>query len=134
MARRDRHDRGLRGPLLPAQVPGHSTRSDAFADAVRLGAERLERRWGERWGRVEFGIETVPPSDPAPWEHGVALGRLFPSDAGEPARIVLYRRPLEMRAEVVPVEALIRDVLAEHIAHVLGRTPEEIDPDYGLGT
>ena len=120
--------------MLPTHVPGHTTRADAFADAVREAAERLEKDWGGRWGRVEFGIETVPPSDPAPWEHGVALGRLFPSESGEPARVVLYRRPLEMRADVVPLDALIRDVLAEHIAHLVGRTPEEVDPDYGLGT
>lgn len=119
---------------MPPHAPGHLTRADNFAFAVQSAAERLETRWGRQWGRVEFGIETVPPSEPAPWEHGVALGRLFPHDAGEPARIVLYRRPLEMRAELVPIEALIRDVLAEHVAHLLGRTPEEVEPDYGVGT
>lgn len=134
MVRRDRHERGLRRPLLPPHAPGHLTRADGFALAVQSAAERLEARWGREWGRVEFGIETVPPSEPAPWEHGVALGRLFPRDAGEPARIVLYRRPLEMRAELVPLEALIRDVLAEQVAHLVGRSPDEVEPDYGVGT
>jgi predicted Zn-dependent protease with MMP-like domain len=102
-------------------------------DIVNDAAERLERKWGRQLGRVEFGIETVPPSDPAPWERGVALGRLFPSDLGQPTRIVVYRRPIELRAEGDEVAALVRDVLAENVAHLLGRSPEEVDGDYGTG-
>jgi hypothetical protein len=131
MAVRDRHGRGLRRPLLPFSAPGFRSRSEVFDDAVRDAAERLERRWGRKWGRVEFGVEEVPPSDPSPWEPAVSLGRLFPADAGQPARIVVYRRPLELRATPEDLPGLVRDVLAEHVAHLLGRRPEEIDPDYG---
>lgn len=98
-----------------------------------MAAERLDTRWGRTWGRVEFGVETVPPSEPAPWEPGVPLARLFPADQGQSARIVVYRRPLELRAEDDDLHALIRDVLAENVAHILGRRPEEIDRDYGTG-
>lgn len=117
--------------MLPYDAPGYATRADVFASHVRDAAERLDRRWGKRWGKLEFGIETVPPSDPAPWEQGVALGRLFPAELGQPARIVLYRRPLELRASEEELPALIRDVVAENVAHLLGRRPEEIDGDYG---
>lgn len=131
MARRDRHDRGLRAPLLPVTVPGRISRAAAFDDAVRDAAHRMDARWGDRWGAVEFGTEDVPASEPAPWETGVPLGRLFPADLGQPARIVVYRRPIEQRADSHEIAALVRDVIAEHVAHLLGVTPEQADPGYG---
>jgi hypothetical protein len=133
--RRDRRGRGLRGPLLPAGLPGARTRAEQFDDEVLAAVERLERRWGKALEGVEFGVEDVPPSAPAPWEEGnVPLGRYFPADAmaGLSHRIVLYRRPIETRAEDQrDLSDLIRDVLVEQVAHLLSRKPEEIDPEYG---
>jgi len=134
MSRRDRHGRGLRRPLLPFGAPGYRTRAERFDELVADAVDRLEPRWGERWGRIEFGAEDVPPSDPTPWEEGIPLGRLFPADLGQPTRVVLYRRPLEERAEPADLPALVRDVIAEHVGHVVGAPPEEVDPDYGTGT
>ncbi|WP_062312031.1 metallopeptidase family protein [Demequina rhizosphaerae] len=133
MSRRDRHGRGLRRPLLPFGAPGYRTRAERFDDLVADAVERLEPRWGDEWGRIEFGTEDVPPSDPTPWEEGVPLGRLFPADLGQPTRVVLYRRPLEQRSDPADLPALVRDVVAEHVAHVVGRPPEEVDPEYGTG-
>lgn len=131
MGRRDRHGHGLRAPLLPYNAPGYRTRSDVFDDLVRDGAERLERRLGKRLKNVEFAAEDIPPSDPTPWEQGVPLGRVFPANLGQPTRVVLYRRALEMRAEPSDLGALVRDVLAEQVAAILGSTPEDVDPGYG---
>ncbi|WP_084124206.1 metallopeptidase family protein [Demequina sp. NBRC 110054] len=131
MARRDRHGRGLRAPVIPASLPGHRSRGERFDALVVEAAERLEPRWGSRWGRVEFGVEDVPPSDPSPWEEGVPLGRLFPEDMGQPARVVVYRRPCEERAEGTELPLLVRDVVAEQLAHLLGCAPEDVDPDFG---
>lgn len=131
MGRRDRHGRGLRAPLLPYNAPGYRTRADVFDDLVRDGAERLEKRLGKRLGNVEFAAEDIPPSDPTPWERGVPLGRVFPANLGQPTRVVLYRRALEMRAEPSDLQALVRDVLAEQVAAILGRSPEDVDPGYG---
>ena len=131
MGRRDRHGRGLRAPLLPYNAPGYRTRSDVFDDLVRDGAEQLERRLGKRLKNVEFAAEDIPPSDPTPWEQGVPLGRVFPANLGQPTRVVLYRRALEMRAEPSDLGALVRDVLAEQVAAILGSAPEDVDPGYG---
>jgi predicted Zn-dependent protease with MMP-like domain len=50
------------------------------------------------------------------------------------ARIVVYRRPVETRAHGGDELAeLVQDVVTEQVADLLGRSPEEIDPDYGLG-
>lgn len=131
MATRDRHGRGIRRPILPYDLPGYQTRRDTFERLVREAAERLDDRWGTHWGKLEFGIEDVPPSDPSPWEPGVTLSRLFPADLGFPARIVLYRRPILMRADDEILVQIIRELLAEQVGHLLGRSSEEIDPDYG---
>lgn len=130
--RRDRRGRGLRGPLLPARLPGARTRAERFDDDVLEAVERLEKRWGPELEGVEFGVEDVPPA--APWEHRtVPLGRYFPAEpgAGLSHRIVVYRRPIEVRAETARERAeLVRDVVVEHVAHLLSREPEEIDPGY----
>jgi predicted Zn-dependent protease with MMP-like domain len=129
--RRDRRGRGLRGPLLPPGAPAHRTRAQRFDDSVLAAVDRIQRRWPAVAG-VEFAVEDVPPSDPAPWETGgVALGRLFPAEAGQPARILVYRRPVETRAlDADDRDELVHDVGVEQVAHLLARTPEEIDPDF----
>ncbi|MFV0252352.1 MAG: metallopeptidase family protein [Beutenbergiaceae bacterium] len=131
---RDRHGRGLRGPLLPPLLPGARTRAQQFDDVLLAVVERLEHRVGKAVSGVEFAVEEVPPSAPAPWERGaVPLGRYFPADAaaGLPHRVVLYRRPIVGRARGDDeLSMLVRDVLVEQIAHLLGRAPEDIDPDY----
>ncbi len=91
----------------------------------------MEPLWGKAWGKLEFGTEDVPPSDPTPWEDGVPLARMFPAELGHPTRIVLYRKPMEQRAEGAELEAWVRDVITENVAHVLAKRPEDVDPDYG---
>jgi predicted Zn-dependent protease with MMP-like domain len=131
--RRDRHGRGLRGPLIPRDVPAWRTRAERFDDHVLDALDRLERRWAKELDAVELAVEDVPPSDPAPWEHGdVPLGRFFPAQGTLPPRIVVYRRPVETRAaDPRDVPALVHDVVVEQVAHLLGLTPEQIDPQYG---
>lgn len=133
--RRDRRGRGLRGPLLPAGVPAARTRAERFDDLVLAAVERLERRWSRQLEGTEFAVEDVPPSNPAPWERGgVPLGRCFPADAGLPARVVVYRRPVETRAlDDADLDDLVREVVVEQVAHLLGRSPEDVDPEYGDG-
>ena len=132
MGRRDRHGRGLRSPLHPPGSRGYATRKQHFDRAVADRVAWLEQRWGSQWGRVDFAVEEVPPSPPTAWEHGVPLGRLFPAGSGLAARVVLYRRPIEQRAaDPEDLLALIRDVLVENVGHLLSRSPEDVDPDYG---
>ena len=129
---RDRHGRGLRGPLVPRGVPAWRSRKDRFDDRVLDAVDRLEHRWARELVGVEFAVEDVPPSDPAPWEHGeVPLGRLFPGDGRLPARVVVYRRPVETRAgDERDVGPLVHEVVVEQVAQLLGLEPEQVDPGY----
>jgi predicted Zn-dependent protease with MMP-like domain len=131
-SRQDRRGRGMRGPMLPMSVPAHRTRAERFDENVLSTVARLEATWGKELAGTEFAVEDVPPSDPAPWEHGgVPLGRYFPAEAGQPGRVVVYRRPVEARAvDAADLGELVRDVVVEQVAHLLARSPEEIDPQF----
>jgi len=133
--RRDRRGRGPRGPLLPPSLPAFRTRAERFDDLVLEAVARLEKRWSRQLDGTEFAVEDVPPSNPAPWEQGgVPLGRYFPADTGLTARIVIYRRPVETRAlDAADLEDLVRDVVVEQVAHLLARSPDEVDPFYRDG-
>ena len=131
---RDRRGRGVRGPLvlpgplsndLPAARP---TRREEFDELVLSLVDRLASRWEHELEDVEFGTEDVPQL-PGTWEdEAVPFGSLVPARAGSPARIVLFRRPIEMRARTrLEQTALVNEVLVEHIAELLGRDASEID-------
>lgn len=131
--RRDRHGRGLRGPLVPPSLPAWRTRSEQFDRIVSRAAARLLAHNPALRG-TEFAVEETPPSDPSPWEEQtVALGRAFPADrsTGVAARVVVYRRPVVGRAEgAADTAELVGMVLAEQVAGLLGRNPWDVDPDY----
>jgi predicted Zn-dependent protease with MMP-like domain len=141
--RRDRHGRGLRGSLVPPDVPLHRTRAERFDDLVLLAVSQLEPRWEAELSGVEFGVEEIPPSIPdlddpdlvplARLEPGSALPgeQTGPDAAGSPARIVLYRRPLMARADgEEELAELVLDVVVEQFARWLGVDPQSVDPGY----
>jgi predicted Zn-dependent protease with MMP-like domain len=131
---RDRHGRGLRGPLLPPGLPASRTRSELFDDLVLDAVEHLEHRWQNELGSVEFAVEDVPPVDapdgPAAsvGDAEVPLARLYPARSRTPARIVVYRRPLEARAQdPLDLADLVHDVVVEQVAQLLGLDPDTVD-------
>ncbi|WP_245634492.1 metallopeptidase family protein [Janibacter limosus] len=126
---RDRRGRGLRGPLAEPSVPAMVTRSQAFDDLVADTAQRFRNVLGRRWSAVEFAVEDVPPSDPAGWEEAVPLARLWPAQGNLPARIVIYRRPVETAARGGEHVDLVHEVMVEQVALLLGVDPGEVDPD-----
>ncbi len=138
--RRDRRGRGLRTPLLPVTVPAARTRAEQFDQAVIEAVAELEERWPGRLDAIEFAVDEVPAvpaggpvemSDEVVVDAGVPLARFVPAgiDArGRPtkARIVLYRRPLEVRStDAVDLGELVSEVLAEQVGAILG----EAGPD-----
>jgi predicted Zn-dependent protease with MMP-like domain len=132
--RRDRHGRGMRGPVAPPQVPLAVSRSESFDDLVRDSVSRLERRWPQLTG-VEFAVQEVPRTDNGELdEHAevVPLGRVAESKGDRPDRIVVYRRPVEIRTRNRDERALlVHEVVVEQVAELLGLSPESVDPRYG---
>jgi hypothetical protein len=121
----------LPGPLTPRGVPWRRTRRDRF-DAIALDVvSALEERWSDELGLVEFAVEEAPvvPDD---WAAAtVPLASLVRGSGTAPTRVVLFRRPIELRSETSSdLGALVFTVLVEQVAELLGRRPEEIDPRY----
>ncbi|MFI6940160.1 metallopeptidase family protein [Streptomyces sp. NPDC050418] len=136
--RRDRHGRGMRGPVAPPQVPLSASRAEAFTDLVQDSVERLERRLPQLTD-VEFLVLEVPrtqtPAGELDAEFGggsVPLGGIVPAREGRPARVVIYRRPVEIRTKSRDERAaLVHEVVVEQVAELLGLSPESVDPRYG---
>ncbi|MDQ4033687.1 MAG: metallopeptidase family protein [Actinomycetota bacterium] len=142
--RRDRRGRGVRGLLFPATLPAARSRSERF-DAIVLDAlEPIDERWHTELERLDVAVDEVPEitdCDPTTVTWGsdvvedgkVPLARLIPAGvdrAGLPtrARIVLYRRPLETRAQGGgDLSDLVHEVLVEQVASYLGVDPDLID-------
>jgi hypothetical protein len=137
--RRDRHGRGIRGSLAPAGVPLSRTRPERFDDLVLDAVEQVERAvkddaaLAERLAAVEYGIEEVPPesaidaavagAEPLPLARGEA------AEAGNPPRVVLYRRPIELRApDPRDREGVVHEVVVDRLAELLGVTIDQLDP------
>ncbi len=60
----------------------------------------------------------------------VPLGRVDPAGRRRPARLVVYRRPVEARAvDDVELAELTRRVLTGLVADLLGLTVDDVDPD-----
>ena len=128
--RRDRHGRGLRGPVVPFTVPAWRTRADVFDDLLATDLAEFKRRLGERMAHLDYGVLDVPASEPAPWEAGVPLARFLPIDRpGRIAgRIVFYRLPILMAANRTDTpQWFIHDVVTQQLASALGVGPEDID-------
>ena len=139
--RRDRRGRGLRGLLVPVEVPLSRSRAEQFDDLVLDAVEHLEGRWATKLESVEFAVEDVPavpdgPPEALVWgtdvveDGAVPLARLLPAGPdGTPPRIVVYRRPLELRAmDRTELADLVHDVVVEQVANLLGLDPDEVDP------
>jgi predicted Zn-dependent protease with MMP-like domain len=98
-----------------------------FDEMVLDALGSIERRIGRSLDGLEVAVEDVPPTDPAPWESQVALGRLFPAEGALPARVVVYRRPLETRAgSAAELASMVHEVLAEQVASMLGLDPDDV--------
>ncbi len=128
--RRERHGRGVRGPLAWPPVPAMQTRRARFDTLVLDAADRMRPHLGTRYAGLEFAVEDVPAQDPTPWEEQTAaLGRLLRGTTTRPPRVVVYRRPVEARAQdELDLADIVREVVTEQVAALLGVPPQELDP------
>ncbi|NUR08220.1 MAG: metallopeptidase family protein [Nocardioidaceae bacterium] len=119
------------GPLSPGGVPAVRSPKAAFDELVLDVVHDLEERWYRELGLVEFAVEETPmvPDD---WDADtVPLASLVRGSGGRPTRLVLFRRPIELRAETrADLSAMVLTVLVEQVSELIGRPPEEIDPRY----
>ena len=139
---RDRHGRGVRGPLATtnpltrhsAPVPDQPRPEELFQQCVQDSIERIGQTCPEALLGVDIGIESVP-SRAAMWREFVShdaipLAGAVDADADHPARIALYRRPIERRAiDRQGLAELVHQTLVEQLSMLTNRSIHEIDPD-----
>jgi hypothetical protein len=139
--RRDRHGRGLRGPLAPRGVPIAQNPTELFDAAVLDVVDHLQAHGLPEIADIEFAVEDVPEVHTGPdgysvevlEDGGVPLARTYPTGFADITgpMIVLYRRPLESRAlDPEDLVDLVHDAVVDRVAQLLGRDPSEIDPHY----
>ena len=84
---RDRRGRGMRGPAILPERPGEPvlpTPRERFDELVLEVVADLERRWADRLGLVEYGVEDAPQI-PDDWATGtVPLSSLVRGSGGQP--------------------------------------------------
>ena len=140
-SRRDRHGRGLRGPLAPRGIPLVQSAAESFDTAVLDAVDHIHAHGLHEITGIEFAVEDVPPVPAADGPYSadvlddgeVPLARAYPSGyAGiSSPLVVLYRRPLESRSmDEEDLMDLVHEVVVDRIAHLLGRDPADIDPHY----
>ncbi|MBL1065857.1 metallopeptidase family protein [Streptomyces sp. 7-21] len=128
---RDRHGRGMRGPVAPPQVPLAVSRADTFDSLVHDSAEQLRRRLPELAG-VVFTVQEVPWLPRGAEDDGVPLGGVVRGGGRRPDQILVYRRPVELRCrDREECARLVHEVVVEQTAELLGLAPESVDPTYG---
>ncbi len=124
LRRRDRRNRGIRGPLAPRAVPVARSRAQRFDEQVLLAWDRLTAGNPELQF-IEIAVSDVPEPDQP------ALAVFDPADAGYAARITVYRWALELRAGTpAALQALVCDVLVEEAAAFLAVAPQALDSGY----
>jgi predicted Zn-dependent protease with MMP-like domain len=135
--RRDRHGRGARGALAPRTLPIAATPSYRFDRLAGEAVEHVEHRWRQELANVEFAVDLVPPPDigePAEGSiesGGVLLAQIIPATGRRKAHIVLYRKPIELRArDSADLEDLVHDIVVHVIANYLGLDPGVVDPGF----
>jgi predicted Zn-dependent protease with MMP-like domain len=121
----------LPGPLSPVGTgypPGAARR---FDDLVLSFVRQLQQRLPGELAEVRFGVEETPLL-PADWDPmDVPLGTVVRATESLPARVVLFRRPIEHRCvDRAEVSGLVLAVLVEQVAELLDRDPADIDPRY----
>ncbi|MDO5500659.1 MAG: metallopeptidase family protein [Propionibacteriaceae bacterium] len=136
-ARRDRHGRGVRGPLTlrngytgrPVRPPHSRNRGEWFAEAVAGSLARIRQQCPEALAEVRVGVEDVPVLTDAWRPDRVPLAAAVEADEDNPGQVVVFRRPLERRAASRQgLRILVHRTIVEQLAALTGLDVETIDP------
>ena len=136
--RRDRHGRGIRGPLAMAsplsrrraQPPHPTNRLDFFHDAVQASVDKIGRQCPDALRGITVGVQDVPQFDLGWTPDRVPLAAALDGTPDRPPQVVIYRRPLEHRAASRRgLRILVYRTIVEQLSALTGRSVDEIDPE-----
>lgn len=137
--RRDRHGRGIRGPLaspnpltkrpVPLQRP---SRVAFFNDCVTSALAQISQVVPEALDDVIVGVEEVPHLTVAWSGDRVPLSAALEASRGRKAQIVVFERPLEQRARSrSQLRELVHQTIVEQLSALTGRSIDELGGELG---
>ena len=136
--RRERHGRGLRGPLaLPNPFTGNPVPlrarvqgAEYFTGCVQQAVARVSASCPRALVGIDVGVEDVPGVASGWSRDRVPLAAAVGPVPPQHGQVVLYRRPLEHRARTRKgLRILVFRTLVEQL-HALTEIPlEELDPE-----
>ena len=127
----------MRGPLAapnpftgsPVPLRRPSRGVDFFTDCLRDAVARTSDACPRALIGVDIGFEEVP-SNLAAWRSElVPLAAAVPAHGGANSQVILFRRPLEHRADSRgDLRRLVQRALVEQLSALTGISPDELDP------
>lgn len=138
MKRRDRHGRGLRGPVsAPNPISGAavavrqpSRGAALFAQCLRESVAKGEANCPRAFIGLEVGFEDVPNNLETWWADQVPLATASSAQGSTAATIVLFRRPLEHRSNsTAELRRLVHRTLMQQLAALTGIGLDELAPE-----
>jgi len=136
--RRDRHARGIRGPLArpndltenPAPVHQKPTRTQVFRQALQDSVDRIADVCPRALVGMSIGYEDVP-TVLVSWQDRTPLASATPARPNQPGQVVLFRRPIEFRAPSPnDLRRLVYHTLIEQLGAATGIPTDELDPQF----
>lgn len=146
---KDRHGRGLRGPLYPASMPRYRSRHVRFGELMSEAVDRLAAVVGSPVAMAEFHYTMIPGRLEDRLElvrtagaagAGEVMASVSGADLADAAlRVTVHRMPIEARAHQQTddggaennddaIEELIYRVLVRCWAEISGLAVDDIDP------
>lgn len=131
---RDRHDRGIRGPLAlphtwsPTPVPlRRPSRTDFFTDCVTEAMAAVAAVNPRVLDGILVGVEDVPHWSPTWSADRVPMSAALESTSSSLAQVVLYERPLEHRAATrEQLRRLVFRTIVEQLSALTGTSIQEL--------
>lgn len=132
--RRDRHDRGFRGPIAapdsPALLQRRQSRPDFFNDCLTDAIGEVLAHDPDALDGILVGVEEVPHLAQRWSGDRVPLSAALEATREQEAQIVLYERPIEHRAASPNgLRRLVHRTLVEQLSTLTGRSIEDLGGD-----
>ncbi len=106
-----------------------ATRQQAFTDAVTDAIERIAQTYPGGLTGVDVGVEEVPHLASMFSGDRVPLAISVEATSLRPAQIIVYRRPLEHRADGRrELRDIVHRTLVEQLAALTAQNVRDIDP------
>lgn len=137
MRRRERHGRGLRGPMAapnpitgaPLPLKQRPRGADYFAQCLGASIARTAAACPRAVVGIDIGFEEVPGNLTGWHSERVPLAAAVPAQAGQNGQVVLFRRPLEHRAHSrADLRRVVHRALVEQLSALTGIGVDELDP------